>query len=81
MLFFRHSLIISSVEKEDFGVYSCHANSEKGSASETIEISGRKFSFSLFWHLFTHKRNFNTTTKVSVLPHIKLFKLQSSFLY
>lgn len=36
----KHSLIISSVEKEDFGVYSCHANSEKGSASETIEISG-----------------------------------------
>lgn len=36
----KHSLIISSVEKEDFGLYSCHAASEKGSATQTLEISG-----------------------------------------
>lgn len=36
----KHSLIIKSVEKSDFGEYTCHASSERGSASETLEISG-----------------------------------------
>lgn len=36
----KHSLIINAVEKSDFGEYTCMATSEKGSASQTLEISG-----------------------------------------
>jgi len=36
----KHSLIISSVAKSDFGSYTCHAKSERGQAEKTIEISG-----------------------------------------
>jgi len=36
----KHSLIVSSVAKSDFGLYACHATSDKGTASKTLEISG-----------------------------------------
>jgi len=36
----KYSLTIKAVEKSDFGKYTCHAKSERGSAQETMEISG-----------------------------------------
>lgn len=36
----KHSLIISQVERSDFGEYSCHAASSTGSEQQHIEISG-----------------------------------------
>lgn len=36
----KHSLIISQVERSDFGEYSCHASSSSGQAQQSIEISG-----------------------------------------
>jgi len=36
----KHSLIILSVEKADFGKYTCYARSERGVTSQTLEISG-----------------------------------------
>jgi len=36
----KHSLIIKSVAKSDFGKYTCAASSPKGTAQETLEISG-----------------------------------------
>jgi len=36
----KHSLVIQSVAKADFGKYTCTATSERGTASQTLEISG-----------------------------------------
>ena len=36
----RHSLVISQVEEEDFGEYSCRASNRLGEQEGRIELSG-----------------------------------------
>lgn len=78
----KYSLILRSVEEQDFGIYSCNAENHLGKSSQNIELSGRpsRAVFSIDTTSYAAD-SFNLTWKVDSYTPIEEYKLMFRKVY